>query len=104
MMQPQHWIAVFAAVGLGIGCYVVFEPSALPRLATIKEQRRQLQEQVIELKGRVSQQKEELALLSFRSDFSLSYLEKIAREEFGLVYPAETVVSIEQTTKNPGKQ
>lgn len=83
---------------------MVFEPSALPRLATIKEQRRQLQTQVIELQGRVFQQREELVLLSFRSDFSLSHLEKIAREEFGLVYPAETVVSIDLSHENPGKQ
>lgn len=104
MMQPQNWIAVFAAVGLGILSYTVFQPSAFPRLVTLKEQKRHLQHQVSELKSQVSLYQEELTLLSFRSDFSLSHLEKIAREEFGLVYPAETVVFVGLVNSNQGKQ
>lgn len=104
MTQPQHWIAVFVAVGVVLLSYIIFESSALPRLAILKEQTLLLQKQVADLKTNISQQKEEVNLLSFSTDFSLSFLEKIGREEFALVYPTETVISIATPTKKLRKQ
>ncbi len=78
--------------------YCVLAPSALPRLRYMKQKEAVLRAEVTDLRDQIHLLGLETRLLAGDSSISFKHLEKIARDEFGLIGKDEVLILLDPNT------
>lgn len=84
-LGPFAWLAA-----LGLAVYTIFAPSGYLDYRETKRERQRLEEKLLELETENRRLQEESERLLNDKD----YLERIAREKLGMVYPDEKLVIV----------
>lgn len=94
----RRWRALVVGLLAAAGLYLFFSgEDGYFRVRAKKEQLAQLQQRV----GALEAENDSLRHLLWRLDNDLDYVEKVAREEFGMVRPGESVYRIERGGDDP---
>lgn len=93
-MRSQHWIALSIAVSTLVISYCIFSPSALPKLWQMRQKEKALLQQISQLKSELLALTLEVQLLNDTSPKSRALLERVAREELGMIAADEIILQL----------
>lgn len=94
-MLARRLFAILTVASLLLVSYLVLSPNLLPKTMQMGQKEIALKKEIETLKQDINRLTKEVDLLSGNSQESLLYLEKIARENLGLISKNEYVILLE---------